>query len=284
MGNAMKNDARYSQLVDHLAQLGGAAIAFSGGVDSTFLLKAAKDALPQRTLAVIGRSATYPAREYEAAVGLAQMLSVEHQVVDTDELSKIEFRTNPPDRCFHCKQTLFSAIWVIARQKGLEAVLEGSNADDVSDYRPGRAAAEQLAVRSPLVELGFAKTEIRELSKALGLPTWNKPAMACLSSRIPYGSEITEARLRRIEQAEDAINALGIAQFRVRDHDTVARIEVGAAEIPRLADPAMREPLLEAVKAAGYSYVCLDLEGYRQGAMNEVIDEAQAAKPPPRGK
>ncbi len=247
------------------------AVAFSGGVDSTFLLAAAKEALGDRALAVIGRSATYPEREMNDAVELAEQLGVRYKVVNTCELDNETFRANPHDRCAMCKTELISKVREVADQEGLEHVLEGSNADDVGDYRPGMAASQKLGARMPLQELGFTKAEIRTLSKEMGLPTWDKPAAACLSSRIPYGDEITESKLKRIEQAENAIREMGIVQLRVRDHGPVARIEVDKDAITRLLEPEFRARLVAALKPAGYQYVCLDLEGYRTGAMNEVL-------------
>ncbi|MCP4679450.1 MAG: ATP-dependent sacrificial sulfur transferase LarE [Deltaproteobacteria bacterium] len=271
----MTTNDKFRALIRMLAETNGAAVAFSGGVDSTFLLAAAVKALGDRALAVIGRSPTYPAREYEAATQLAEKIGAPCRVVDTDEMANPEFRTNPPHRCYICKTTLLSMVQRAAAEEGIELVLEGSNADDAQDFRPGLAAVKKLGVRSPLRELGFTKDEIRELSRKMGLPTWDKPAMACLSSRIPYGEEISTIRLSRIERAENCIRDMKIKLFRVRDHGDVARIEVGAEDISRLAEPELRARLVESLKESGYKYVCLDLQGYRTGAMNETLKDKE---------
>jgi uncharacterized protein len=267
-------DIKYKALVAHLRELDGVAVAFSGGVDSTFLLAAAHEALGDRAVAVIGRSPTYPKREYDEALKLADGLGVSVRVIDTLELDDPKFRSNPQNRCFACKTELFTKVLALAKEEGLSSVIEGSNADDLGDFRPGMAAGRSLGVKAPLVELGFTKREIRACSKNMGLPTWNKPALACLSSRIPYGEAISEERLSRIERAEDTMRDMGFVQLRVRDHgESIARIEVSADDISRLADPRIRREVTQALKALGYQYVCVDLEGYRTGAMNEVISQ-----------
>ncbi len=281
----MDRQIKYDQLLDRLRQLEGAVVAFSGGVDSTFLLFAAHEALGEAALAVTGRSPSVPADELSGARELAERIGARHRVVDTDEFSDPRFRANPPDRCYHCKSTLFSTLWSVARAEGIGAVIEGSNLDDRGDYRPGSKACEELEVRSPLVEVGLTKDEIRALSRDRDLPTWSKPAMACLASRVPYGEELTPERMGRIEAAERAVRSHGFDQLRVRDHGTLARIEVAPDDIPRVAEASVRETLVDALKTAGYTYVSLDLSGYRTGAMNETltgatsVDEGGEAEP-----
>jgi uncharacterized protein len=262
---------KQEKLLLSLRDMGSAAVAFSGGVDSSYLLSVAKEALGNLAVAFIGRSASYPKRELESALKLAVSLGCEFVVVDTEELANPEYRENPPHRCRVCKTELFSKFKNIAGQRGIRHVLEGSNADDLNDYRPGLEAVAALGVRSPLCEVGLTKSEIRALSKQRGLPTWNKPAMACLASRIPYGEIIDAPRLQRIERAENTLHDMGYALCRVRDHGPVARIEISPESIPRLLEHAERESIVAALREAGYKYVSVDLEGYRTGAMNEVL-------------
>lgn len=246
-------------------------VAFSGGVDSTLLLFAAHEALGDRAVAAIGLSPTYPAREHAQALETAERIGVTVLTVETHEMEDPRYRDNPPDRCYHCKRALFSTLLALARERGLEAVLEGSNADDASDHRPGMQAADDLGVRRPLLEVGLTKEEIRQLARDRGLSVWNKPSLACLASRIPYGSAISEQRLNRIDRAEEVIRAHGIQQVRVRDHGEIARIEVAPEEIALLLKEEVRTVVVRALKESGYRYVSIDLEGYRTGAMNEVL-------------
>ncbi len=260
---------KYRSLLDNLRAIEGVAVAFSGGVDSTFLLAAAHEALPGHTMAVIARSPSFPRLEEAQAVAFAEKLGVPHRVIETQEMDNPDYRANPPDRCYHCKSTLFTDLKAIAGEAGMEVVIEGSNVDDRGDHRPGRRAIRELGIRSPLAEAELTKDEIRQLSKKMDLPTWNKPSMACLASRVPYGQEISVEKLARIEVAEAAIRELGIEQVRVRDHGDVARVEVAPGEIDALM--IRRQAISSALKEAGYLFVAVDLDGYRTGAMNEGL-------------
>ena len=249
-------------------------IAFSGGVDSSFLLKVALDALGKdNVLAVTADSETYPRTELKEASDLARNLGLDgrHRIIQTSEFKIKKFSENPPDRCFYCKYELFSKLKKIARESKISYVLDGSNYSDRDDFRPGRKAINKLKIRSPLLESELTKQEIRKLSKKLGLPTWNKPAFACLSSRIPYGENITLEKLNRIEKAEEFLRSSGFSQLRVRDHQGIARIELEAKELSKLMNQDLRKKVYQKLKSFGFSYVTLDLLGYRTGSMNEVL-------------
>jgi len=263
--------SKFNVLKSSLEEMGTVLVAFSGGVDSSFLLKTAQDILGDRVLAVIAKSETYPEKEQEEAVRLAEKWNVRLKIIRTDELDNPEFVQNPPTRCYFCKNELFSKLKEIASSEGIPYVCDGANYEDLDDFRPGAKAAMELGVRSPLKEAGLVKDEIREISKWMDLPTWNKPSLACLSSRFPYNSEIDRDSLKQIDQAEDYLRSKGFTQVRVRHHGQIARIEVEPDKIVVLMDPELRRDVVENLKAFGYSYVTIDLVGYRTGSMNEPL-------------
>ncbi len=264
---------KLKKLRNILAKTDKAILAFSGGVDSALLLKIAHDVMRDRVIAVTSESPIHPSIDLEDAKKVAANIGVKHLIVRTREMSKEDFLENPPHRCYICKKTIFSAIQQMASTQGIYVILDGSNADDDNDYRPGIQALEELDVRSPLKEAGFTKTEIRQLSQRLNLHTWNKPAMACLASRIPYGDRITVEKLKRIDKAETYLREQGFKEVRVRDHEGLARIEVNPDRIPLLVKTSTLEPIAETLKSLGYQYVTVDIQGYRTGSLNEVIDQ-----------
>ena len=263
--------AKLERLRERMRVIGSAVVAFSSGVDSTFLLRVAHEELGERVVAVTARSHSFPKRELDEAAAFCRAEGVRHVVIDSEELGIPGFAENPPDRCYHCKRELFSKLLAFAHENGLAAVLEGSNIDDDGDYRPGRRAIQELGIVSPLHEAGLTKAEIRALSREMGLPTSDKPSFACLASRFPYGERITAAALERVERAEQWLldAGFGLTQLRVRSHGDLARIEVPPGDIPRLA--ARAAEIAAAFKELGFAYVTLDLRGYRTGSMNEVL-------------
>ena len=253
-----------------LASLGSVVVAYSGGVDSAYLAYAASRVLGERAVAITADSPSYPDRHRRLAIDIAARFGLRHEIIQTHEIDQEEYRANPANRCYFCKHELYTHLARIAADRQA-TVVDGNNADDRGDYRPGRQAAREFGVRSPLDEVDLRKDEIRELSRLAGLPTWDEPASACLSSRIPYHSEVTVAKLRTIEQAEEAIRALGFRVFRVRHHETIARIEVARDEMARALEPEVAAAMVRALKAIGYQHVTLDLQGYRTGSLNEGL-------------
>jgi uncharacterized protein len=277
MGAPEETREKLACLRARLASLKGCVVAFSGGVDSTFLLAEAVRALGDKTLAVTARGPLYPDRETEEAGELAIRLGARHRWVEVDPFAVPGLEDNPSERCYFCKRLVFATLLDVAREEGAEAVLDGSNADDLGQHRPGRRAVGELGVESPLEACGFSKEEIRDLSRRMGLPTWDKPPMACLATRFPYGTRLTHENLRAVDRAEEALRELGLRVVRLRCHGDVARIEVAAGEIERVAGP-LRDEAARIVRGAGFAYAALDLTGYRSGAMDETLGESHTQR------
>jgi uncharacterized protein len=266
----MKN-VKFKGLRDILTKMKSVVVAFSGGVDSTFLLKMAKDTLDDKVIAVTARSETYPKSELKEAKNLARLIGVKHIIIPTSELKIKDFSDNPPNRCYWCKSELFKKIDVIRKKLGFNYIADGTNYSDRSDFRPGQKAEMEFGIRRPLLEAGLTKEDIRRFSRKLGLPTYSKPAMACLASRFPYYSRITEEKLKIVERAEEYLKRLGFFWIRVRYHGNIARIEVRKDEINKFLSCEMRKKIVREFKKFGFRYVTIDLEGYRTGSMNEVL-------------
>ena len=263
--------SREQRLHSLLASFDSVIVAFSGGVDSAYLAWAATQVLGPAALCVTADSPSYPDHHRQLALRITQEFGLHHEFVRTAEMERPEYRANPIDRCYHCKHELYGVLARLAAARGIPAMVDGSNADDRSDYRPGRKAAREFGVRSPLDESDLTKADIRELSRLAGLPTWDEPASACLSSRIPYHSEVTDEKLRMIERAETVLRDLGFRVCRVRHHDALARLEIGRDEMPRALDPDVREQIVKELRAIGYEHVAIDLQGYRMGSLNEGV-------------
>lgn len=262
-------------LKKNLAELGTIAVAYSGGVDSTFLITVASDVLGDKAIAITSHDAGMPGDEFGKSVGFCRDRGIRQYVMETDPLQLEEYRNNHKDRCYHCKKYIFSNIIAVAAAHGITYVAEGSNMDDLGDYRPGMKAIEEMGILSPLRDAGLYKAEIRQLSKEMGLPEWDKPAAACLASRFAYGETITKEKLRMVDEAESFLKEQGFRQSRVRVHGNIARIEVEPDDISRLASEGLRNITYDRLKSLGFDYVTIDIRGYRMGSMNETLQEAE---------
>jgi uncharacterized protein len=263
--------AKAAALDARLTALGSVLVAYSGGVDSAFLAVTAARVLGDRSLCITADSPSYPDRHRDLAIGTARAFGLRHEMVRTSEVDNPEYRANPANRCYYCKHELYTRLTTIARDRGFRAVVDGSNADDRGDYRPGRQAAREFGVLSPLDDAGMTKADIRELARRAGMATWDEPASACLSSRIPYHSEVTEQKLRTIDAAERVLRDLGFRICRVRHHDTIARLELGTDEMARAFEPRISEAIDRGLRALGYRHVTVDLRGYRLGSLNDAL-------------
>ncbi len=274
-GTSLSAEEKLSKLKKVVNELESVVVAFSGGVDSTLVAKVCYDALKDNSMAVTARSETYPDFEFKEAQKLAKEIGIKHLVIDTSELAIEGFANNPPERCYFCKTELFGKLKEIAKEQGFLNVADGANVDDTKEFRPGLEASKELDVKSPLKISDMTKQDIREVSKMLNISNWDKPAYACMSSRFPYGQSITEEKLSMVSEAEKYLRSLGLIQFRVRHHETIARIEVLPEDIHLLTDSSAREELTGRFKEIGFTYVTLDLEGYRSGSMNEVLTDTK---------
>jgi uncharacterized protein len=271
VAGAVDLDRRAAALYQALADIPSLVVAYSGGVDSAYLAYAATQVLEDHALCVTADSPSYPDRHRALAVRIAREFGLHHEIIRTNEMDRAEYRANPANRCYYCKHELYTRLSALARDRGIAVIADGSNADDRGDYRPGRAAAREFGVRSPLDDAGLTKADIRELSRRARLPTWDEPASACLSSRIPYFSEVTDEKLRMIERAEAVLRDLGFRVCRVRHHDTIARLELGRDEMARAFEPEIADAIDRELRALGYRHVTVDLRGYRLGSLNDAL-------------